>query len=221
MGGIMTALYNREKTGRGDIVQTSLYSAAIWVMNSLVLQTQPKYGSVYPRSRRKLNPMTGIFQCRDGNWFKMGVLDYNKDALKVYEILGVSEQVKAIGIVDAATKSKHNAELLALFREVFATKDAAEWEKLFKENDLVAGIMHHFSDVCTDEQAWANDYLEEFIFRNGESCTMPRTPIRMGSIPFIPTPQAPLPGEHTDNILRAYGYNEEEILALKDRGTVS
>jgi len=220
MGGIMTALYNREKTGRGDIVQTSLYSAAIWVMNSMVLQTQPKYGSVYPRSRSRLNPMTGIYQCRDGNWFKMGVLDYNKDALKVYEVLGVSEQVKAMGVVDAATKGQHNAELLALFREVFATKDAAEWENIFKENDLVAGIMHHFRDVCVDEQAWANDFLEEYRFRSGETCAMPRTPIRMASIPFIPSPQSPLPGEQTDNVLRLYGYSEEDILALRERGTV-
>jgi len=219
--GIMAALYAREKTGRGDIVQTSLYSSAIWVMHAMILQAEPQYGKTLPSSRSAQNSLTSVYLCKDGGWFKLGVLDYKKDAQRLYDLLGISEDVKAIGVVDAATKAQHNTELRELLEKVFLTKDRDEWVKLLKEADIVSGPLFHFRDVCTDEQAWANGYLEEFRLRNGTTCPMPRTPIRLASAPLTPSPIAPLPGEQTDDILRAYGYSEEEILALHGRGTVN
>jgi len=219
--GIMTALYNREKTGRGDIIKTSLYSAAIWTMNSMVLRTQPQYNSPFPRTRVEEGALTCKYKCRDDKWFVIHVLDYKKDAHKVYDLLGISEKVREIGIVDAATKRKYNAELAELCQQAFLTNDSDYWDRIFKEADLVSGTMPHFSEVSTDEQAWANDFLEEFKFRSGRTCAMPRTPLRMASVPLVPSPEAPLPGEQTDEILRAHGYNEEDIRAMHERGTVS
>ena len=221
VSGIMMALFARQKTGRGDIVKTSLYSSAIWTMNSMVLRTQPKYKSPFPRTSVEEGALTRKYKCKDGKWFVIHVLDYNKDAHKVYDLLGISEKVKEIGIVDAATKRTYNAELSELCEQIFLTRDCAEWVSSFKAADLVADSMYHFSEVSTDEQAWANDFLEEFTFRSGETCAMPRTPIRMASVPIVPSPPAPLPGEQTDEILRAYGFGEDEILDMKNRGVVN
>ncbi len=216
----MAALYNREKTGRGDIVKTSLYSAAIWVMHAMIIQAHPKYGKTFPMSRNVQNAMTALYRCKDGGWFKLGILDYNKDANRLYALMGITEEVKALGIVDAATKAQHNSKLRDLFEQVFVTRDREEWVKLFLAADIVSAPMSHFSDVSFDEQAWVNGYLEEVNFRNGETVPIPRMPIRLDSAPLQPSADGPLPGEHTDSILRAHGYSDEEILNLKARGTV-
>jgi len=220
MAGIMTALYNREKTGHGDVVHTSLYGSAIWVMNTMIIKAQEKYGKHSSPSRKTINPLTANFMCKDGEWFRLGVINYTRDAGKVYDLLGISKKVLELGIVDYATKTLHNAELLELFQQAFLSRTAAEWEKPFKDADIPCIVMQHFKDVSTDEQALVNHYVEEYRFRNGETCAMPRTPIHIASAPSLPMVPAALPGEQTDDILRAYGYSEEEILTLHGRNVV-
>jgi crotonobetainyl-CoA:carnitine CoA-transferase CaiB-like acyl-CoA transferase len=220
MAGIMTALYNREKTGHGDIVHTSLYGSAIWVMNTMIIKAQEKYGKNETFSRKTINPLTANFMCQDGEWFRLGVINYSRDAVKVYDLLGISDRILAMGVVDYATKTLHNAEVLELFQQTFMTKPAAEWDKIFKAKDIPCVVMQHFKDVSKDEQAWANHYVEEYRFPNGETCVMPRTPIHIASAPAVAMTPASLPGAETDEILRSYGYSEEEILNLRQLNTV-
>ncbi len=220
VAGIMTALYNREKTGKGEVIKTSLYGAATWVMGNMVIQAQPKYNRVFPMTRQWEGALTSKYMCKDGNWFLLNALDYDRDADKVYRLLGVLDEVRGIGIVDQASKSAHNAELSAIFQREFLKKNVDEWAKLFKEADVVSGPMSHFRDVSTDEQAWANHFLEEYRCRSGETCILPCQPVRLESAEITAAKLAPLPGEQTDEVLRAYGYSEEEIAELHACGAV-
>ena len=161
-----------------------------------------------------------LYRCKDGEWFLINSLDYNRDALKIYDLLGLSEEVRALGVVDAATKTEHNVELLGMFQKVFLEKTCAEWVKIFREADIVSGAMSHFRDVSHDEQAWANDFLEEYTTHNGEKCVIARPPIRLRSVEYAPTKLASRPGEQTDEVLRAYGYSEEEIAEMHACGAV-
>ena len=102
----------------------------------------------------------------------------------------------------------------------FLKKDCAEWVKIFKERDIASGRMARFSDVTVDEQAWANDFVEEYRFRNGETAVLTRQPVRLNSVELTPSPLAPYPGEQTDDILRTFGYSEAEILGLHSSGVV-
>ena len=134
--------------------------------------------------------------------------------------MGISDKVRELGIVDYATKVQHDTELNEIFKAVFLTKTTTEWRDLFLSHDIPCVIMSHFRDVSKDEQAWVNNYVDEYRFRNGETCVMPRTPIHIASVPLLPMVPASLPGDETDSILRSYGYSEEEILALRNSGTV-
>ncbi|MBE6969314.1 MAG: CoA transferase [Ruminococcaceae bacterium] len=220
VAGLMTALYNREKTGRGEIVKSSLYGAAVWTMGLMVIKAEAKYNKPFPMTREMEGALTSKYMCKDGQWFVLMALDYNRDAQKIYNILGIAEEVRALGVVDLMTKTKHNAELSAIFQRAFLAKNLDEWTALFKAADIVSGPMSHFRDVAEDEQAWANGFVEEYRFRNGETCVMPCQPVRLASVESKPTKFAPLPGEQTDEVLRAYGYSEEEILGLRARGAV-
>ena len=214
VAGIMTALYNREKTGKGEVIKTSLYGVAAWVLSNMIIQAQAKYEKTFPMPREKEGCMTTKYRCKDGEWFLLNSLDYNRDAIKIYNLLGIADEVRALGVVDVATMLEHDVELLGMFQKVFLEKTCAEWVKIFKEADIVSSSMSHFRDVSTDEQAWANDFLEEYTTHNGEKCVIVRPPIRLNSVPYAPTKLSDRPGERTDEVLRAYGYNEEEIAEM-------
>lgn len=220
VAGIMTALYNRERTGKGEVVKTSLYSTAIWTMGGMIIQAQPKYGVNFPMHREWEGALSSKYKCRDGEWFMLVVLDYARDADKVYSILGITEEVKELGVVDWQTRVTYNVPLMELMQEAFLKKDLAEWCELFQAADIVSGAMPHFKDVSTDEQAWANHYLEEYPCRSGETCILPCQPIRLGSAEVSPARPAPMPGEQTDEVLRDYGYSEAEIAGMHACGAV-
>ena len=80
--------------------------------------------------------------------------------------------------------------------------------------------MNHFSDVTTDEQAWANGYLEHMECPNGETVTMPASPIKMNSVGTVVTKPAPAVGTHTASVLAELGYSAEEIAAMDASGAV-
>jgi crotonobetainyl-CoA:carnitine CoA-transferase CaiB-like acyl-CoA transferase len=220
VAGIMTALYNRTRTGKGEVVKTSLYGTAIWTMGGMIIQAQPKYGVNFPMRREWEGALSSKYKCKDGEWFMLVVLDYARDADKVYKLLGITEEVKALGVVDWQTRVTYNVPLMNLMQEAFLKKDLAEWCELFRAADIVSGAMPHFKDVSTDEQAWANHYLEDYPCRNGETCILPRQPISLRSAEIGPARQAPMPGEQTDEVLAACGFSEAEIANLHACGAV-
>ena len=175
---------------------------------------------IYRKPRQDENCMATRYRCKDGEWFLINSLGYNRDALRIYNLLGIADEVRALGVVDMATKAEHNVELMTMFEKAFLEKTCAEWVELFKAADIVSGAMPHFRDVATDEQAWANNFLEEYTSHNGEKCVIARPPIRLNSVPYAPTKLSDRPGERTDEVLRAHGYSEDEIAEMHACGAV-
>ena len=65
------------------------------------------------------------------------------------------------------------ADIVPLLEEKFLNKTSTEWIKLFAKLDIVCGRLNHFRDVLTDEQAWANDYLQKYHCTNGAERILP------------------------------------------------
>lgn len=217
---IVTALYRRERTGKGGAVKTTLYGTAIWVMSTMILEEQERYGQIYPLSHYNIAPITSQFQCKDGEWCTLVVLDYAKQAPRAYKALGIEKEVEKLGVVDYSSMYKNKREMLKLMTDAFLTRTADEWTQLFRERDVVAGKMPHFCDVTKDEQAWANGFLEDYEFRTGDRAVLPVPPLMISDWERTPSHWADLPGEHTDDVLREYGYDEEAIAELHSRGAV-
>ena len=74
--------------------------------------------------------------------------------------------------------------------------------------------------MTTDEQAWANGYLEQVSFRNGSQLAMPRSPLSMDSLGELKTQCAPLLGTNTREVLAEVGYSEQEIEQMKQAGAI-
>lgn len=220
-GGICGALYQREKTGRGDRVSVSLYGTALWIAGYGVITTQEKagYRNAYPQARELRAALNIPYLCRDGERFLMTVLAFEQQYRAVYEALELPELIADPHFNTLQALAEHGPELVRLLDLQFQKKNSTEWYERFRARDLVCAIVRHFRDVPEDEQAWANHYLHEMIFDSGNRAAMPRPNVRLDSAGIPLCRRGPLPGEDTETILRRLGYSREDISTLPEHGT--
>ncbi len=218
--GVLAALYQREKTGKGDVIEASLYGSTIWYMASMIVGAQDKYGWKFPKARTDISPFSCNYRCADDRWLNLCILEYDRYAAAAFRVIGIEKEIAGLKITDYASLRSHPAEVMELMERAFLKRPLGEWITLFKEADIVAEETCHFRDIPRSEQAWANHYLEEYRFRNGETCALPCPPVKMASYSRGPSHYAPLPGENTLAVLRNMGYSDEEIREMIRCGAV-
>lgn len=218
--GIMSALFNRERTGKGDIVTVSLYGAAIWTMSSMIIRAEKKYGEQFPIHREEINPLSCQYRCSDGEWFCITILEYDRFAPTIYKLMGIEELVDRLEVKDYTSMWKNRGAIVRAMESSFSKRSSKEWKKIFSDADIVSGTMSHFSDVEDDPQAWINGYVKKITYANGESGTMPCPPIHMGSKKEEEYVVAPQIGANTSLVLGDFGYSDQEINELIKSGAV-
>lgn len=214
-GGVMAALYQRERTGKGDFVTMSLYHAGIWAMGGCLVMAEQPYCHEFPEPRLSGNPMNLVYQCADERWVRCTVFEYDRYAGKFFGALDIQKEMDELGIHDMRSLTERADRAVPIFERSFAQKTSAEWLAVFKELDIVCGLLNHFADVFEDEQAIANRYIQEYRCKNGNTCMITTAPVRLGS-QGIPAIGAPVSfAEHNHMVLAQLGYTEDDIAELK------
>lgn len=220
---INAALYNRTRTGCGELVKTSLYHAGIFTMASMQVMSQKPlkpFGSPELPQPAWAGAPTGVFQCKNGEWLKVQLIDSAKLAPKFFEVLGHPEWNEDERIGTAEARKKNKELLYQMVKDCIKEKDADELERLGKENDLGLVRVRHFRDISEDEQAWANHYVHNVTFRNGVTRVVATSPIEMESVGELCMEPAHHIGEDTESILRNMGYSDAQIKQLCEEGIV-
>ncbi|HZF39661.1 MAG TPA: CoA transferase [Blastocatellia bacterium] len=221
-GSIMLALYQRQVTGRGAKVTTSLMATGAW-SNSCQIQAA-MVGATFPRRRPRhiaLNPLVNQYQTRDSQRFMFCCLDTANDWGRICRAIGRPELIDDPRYNTAEARSLHNEELVALLDEAIGGRDMAEWEPLLRRQGVVWGPIPTMEQVAADAQMAANGVFAE-LWRPG-----------LGVIPTVNSPlnvqgvakekpvMAPEVGEHSREILRSLGYEDSAIEEMILRGCVA
>lgn len=217
-GGICAALLNRERTGMGDFVETSLFGNAVWLCGTMSAFEQ--YGYHYPKKRSEMGALYTFYKCKDGEWLHLAVTQHDRYWKPLAEALNVPELAEDERFKNAALISKNRAQLIPLLEKAFSQFDYDEIAARLKERDIVFDRMRHYRELAADPQAVANGFVKEHIYENGHSFMMAMLPVHMRNMDETGTGRGPQMGEHTDEILKQYGYSEEEILRLKEAKAV-
>ena len=218
--GILTALYQREKTGKGDFVTMSLFNAGIWIMSGGLVMAEKPYNYRFPEPRYSGNAMNLPYKCADGEWMRLTVFEFERYADKVFGALGITEEINAIGVTSMRQLMEKVAQVVPLYEKAFAQKTSDEWLRIFKSLDIVCGKLNHFADVFEDEQALANEYVQSYQCLNGETRMLTTSPIRLGSQGALKAGTPFASGEHTDVVLQGLGYSAEDIAEMKKNGSL-
>lgn len=220
-GGIMMALYKRDRSGEGSMVTTSLAATGTWA-NGLNLQGTMA-GVDGPRRRDKegwSNPISNIYATRDARFVMLGVQNAKRDwpvlarALKHPEWL----EDEAMHDIKALFKNRFAAKdtVAAAFREM----DAAEICARLDEAGIVHALVAHTTEVIEDEQLRANGVIvpsDSGI--EGVEHTF-ATPFQLSDEPQRRPQRAPEIGAQSREILQEFGLSEEDVDALLAAGVI-
>jgi len=219
-GGIMGALYHRERTGEAPVVDASLFGVGLWAVGPAVaLGLQSGLPWQQPDLVRP-NPLAAEYRTKDGRWLSFTCLQAGKYWPEICGILGHPEWIADERFKDHHSLLANRADAAALLREALAQFSAAEWR------DKLAGfsgqwvVVQNTVEAAEDPQAVANGYVQECTSSGGVSFKLVAAPLQFDGEPARPA-RAPEFNEHGDGILVDLGYDWEEIIDLKTRNVVA
>jgi formyl-CoA transferase len=218
-GAIVTALYKRERTGKGSHVSSNLMANGVWAA-SVLAQAKlvgAKFGERRPRERA-LNAVTNHYQCKDGRWLILSLLNEDRQWPTLARCLGREDLVTDARFETKKERHARSLELIKIFDETFATRDLAEWRKILDGNGLVFGVVGILDDIPNDKQMIENEVLVPF--ENDTMLTI-SSPIWVDGSKKVQPRKPPGLGEHSDEILRNAGYDEAAIGKLRAAGAVA
>jgi len=220
-GGIAAALYAREKTGVGGVVDVSLLGTAVWLMAPDILAAD-SLGRELPRADRSraANPLTNTYRCADGLWLMLMMLtparhwDEFCKAVEREDLLG-SYPLSRWG--DEAVRR----DLVAILGAHLTTRPRGDWiERLLRFNTIHAPVQGPL-DIPHDPQVVANGYLVDYQHPVHGAAKVAASPVQFDEQPPELRCLAPEVGQDTEAILLEMGMSWEEIGDLKERGAIS
>jgi formyl-CoA transferase len=220
-GAIMAALYQRERTGRGTLVATSLLANGLW-WNAIQVQgiLCGARTPVRPPREQSVSALTNLYRCRDGRWFLLSLTADERRWEPLAEALGRKDLIADARFATQATRREHARALAAILDEVFATRDWAEWRAILEATGIAFGVVGTLDDIPGDRQMRASGALVPIDDPRAGAALTVGSPITIAGQDKVPPRMAPAIGEHTVAVLREAGYDQAEIERLLESGAV-
>lgn len=222
VGGILGALYRREKTGQGGVVDVSLLGAGMWAMQATIAGSHA-IGSdniVQLDRRRPPNPLASLYRASDDRFFVLGMLQADRYWPGLCAALGHPELTDDERFADIERRAENSEACVEALDRIFASMP---FDEVRERLDSQAGQWSAVAapgDTLDDEQCQVNGYIQLVEYANGATVPMVPVPARLDeTLPELRP--APTLGEHTDEIVAALGRTDEQLLALKITGVIA
>ncbi|MET4347021.1 crotonobetainyl-CoA:carnitine CoA-transferase CaiB-like acyl-CoA transferase [Bradyrhizobium sp. RT9b] len=212
--GILTALLEREVSGKGQWVQTSLlqaqifmldFQAARWLMEKEVAR---QAGNNHPTSIP-----TGVFKTSDGyiNIATTGGRIWERCA----QAIGAPELYRHPDYVTAPARSKNRDALNAEIEKRTVTKSTETWVREFNDAGVPCGPIYAIDQMFEDAQVKHLGIAQDLPNDEDRHIRLVGQPVTLSRTPSKIVAQPPEFGEHTDEVLKEFGFDQEEIVSLK------
>jgi len=220
-GGIMGALFHRERTGEGTEVDVSLFGTGLWAMGqAMALSLALKRPWSAPPATLSFNPLVRNYATKDGRELAFTCLQAAKYWPMLCDVIERPELKDDARFADQASLVKNSQQGIEILKEVFASATLEEWRKRL---DAFAGqwcVVQDTLEAAEDPQTLANGYLQECQTASGTSFRLVAAPVQYDGEAAKPA-RAPEFNEHGDAILGDLGLDWDTIIDLKARGVVA
>ena len=214
--GALAALFHRERTGEGQLVQVNMLDAITTIqMQELSVFTvgdKPQARSAEPHAHSYIRAPYGVFATKDG---------YITVAMASLKKLGeLFEDRFFDGLDDERDSWALRDQIFAKVREHLPARTSAEWLEDMRARDIWAGPVYGYADLVEDPQIKHNGTFVEYDHPTEGRVKAPGFPIRFSRTPSTVERGAPLVGEHSRELLREAGLDDAAIEALIESGVV-
>lgn len=223
VSGILAAVYERTKTGKGKVVETSLLRTGIYSLSS-DMALQLKFGRVPSTKKRdeQINPIFNFFKTKDDRWICLSPRaggDY--DLPKVVRALGKEEWLENEKFNTNQARRENAKEFIDEMDKAFSQYTMSEWGEKLDEQDLIWSPVQNLKEVSKDKQAIDSGAFSEVEDQDcEENYTTVSSPVRFHNSDDGPKGPAPKLGQDNFEVLKSIGINEDQINELIDRGIV-
>jgi crotonobetainyl-CoA:carnitine CoA-transferase CaiB-like acyl-CoA transferase len=218
-GGIAAALFSRERSGKGQLVMTSLLRTGLYTI-SFDLSVAVRYGIGMAVANRATmgNPTINNYCDRDGRWFWIVGLEAERHWPPLARAVGHPEWIDDPRFSTPQGRAQNAAALIGELDRIFATRSRDDWGKIFDaERDMWWAPVQSVDEVMADPQVHAAGGFVDVP--DGESTTkLPATPVDFAGTPWAPRSMAPGHGQHTDEVLAELGRSSGQIAELRESG---
>jgi crotonobetainyl-CoA:carnitine CoA-transferase CaiB-like acyl-CoA transferase len=220
-GGIAAALYRREKTGKGMVVDTALLNTAVWQL--AVDLTATSILGEEPQSLHGMrplpNPLVGPYRTGDARWLLLNMLDDTRHWAPTCRALGLDELIDDPQFVDTAARAEHRADLHARIAEVIGSHPLTDLRERLSAEDTIFSALASPTEVLADPQVIENGYFA--AHPTHPTARLATAPMQFDDEMVEIKRAAPAIGEHTTEILDELGFSATEQSALREAGAIA
>ena len=218
--GVLAALINRQKTGLGQRVDTSLYEAGIvhtYWQSAIAVATGNSPGPL--GSAHPLTAPYQAFKTKD-NWITVGASNQNT-WLKLIKALNKEELQKDGRFDNNDNRMKNLNDLVNVIQEELVKKNSEEWIKIFDKEGLPCGPINSITEMHQDPHTLDRKMIIEVENKKAGKSKAIGMPIKFSDTNLENNKGAPIFGQHTDIVLKDFGYTSEQIKEFKSKGIIA
>lgn len=213
ISGILMALYARERTGKGQLVNVDLYSSAINAEITAISSVIGCRETGMPSFGRTASHYYSVYKTKDGRYLSIGTIE-PKFWQKMCRLIDLPE------LESRQFDFAHSAEIKKKLAAAFAGKTQAEWLELIGKDEFCVTPIRTLqealdSSLTTEQSQMLVTKKEDF-----GNYTYVKSAAKLSDTPGTIRKRAPYLGEHTQEVLESAGYTKEEIAAMHEKGEI-
>ena len=216
---IVSGLCVREKTGRGQRIDVSLFRTILSTFRQFNVDFEGMFRA--PWGPTGPMPLYRPYQCKDGEWLFTG-LGNPKFFMQFAVELGHDEWLTDPLFEGAPFLifPPRNAQVMSMLKPLYKTKTRAEWMKQFVEASIPVAPVQTVDDFMAYKQVIASDMVQTVKDPKKGNVKEMGIPVALADTPGKIQGPSPLPGQHTREVLRELGYSAQEIKRLKQENVI-
>ncbi len=221
---VMSSLFMRERTGKGNFIDVAMLDAALMLMTSAVTEVKKTGNAPVRPGNRSAKAGYGCYECKEGD-IMIGAYT-RQQTVNLWQALGHPDKAQSVAVLDQLKLDDAHDEDTRLLTERFLTRTATEWESLLIDADVPAARLRSLEQTLQEPQVQARATVQSVATRSTEN-----NPTITGAVPvaawqslygsphtFMPPPTV---GEHSEEILKELGLSEQEVIIQREQGVIT
>jgi formyl-CoA transferase len=214
--GIMLALFMRERTGRGQEVDTSLFRTGVFAIS-------PEVAWGLSGQQQERRPSRNFYLTKDGRWACVSRVITGSDEwwASLCRAIDRPEMAQDPRFLSPEARVQNAEAMFGVIEGAIKTRTLAEWTPILNASGVPWAPVQDISEVVADPQARANDFFVPYQHPAYGRTELVANPVRLSGTRLTLTRPAPSLGQHTGEILRQSGFRQADIDRLREARAVA